>query len=129
MEQTFAMFLNINDIKQEDIKQELLNKMPGKDDEQNVIEGIAEFWECSWHPQTKEINQMIKNGEKLDASTFLIFLDHNYETSTWCEQCRKTLLEMKQEEILEVGEGNTYKYKFFVCTDCAQIIKYATFYY
>jgi len=38
MEQTFAMFLNINDIKQEDIKQELLNKMPGKDDEQNVIE-------------------------------------------------------------------------------------------
>nr|CAD2193845.1 unnamed protein product [Meloidogyne enterolobii]CAD2199848.1 unnamed protein product [Meloidogyne enterolobii] len=129
MEQTFAKFLNINDINQENIKQEELNKLSGNVVEQNIIEGTAEFWDCEWHPQTKELNRMIKNGEKMDASTFFIFLDHNYETSSWCDKCRKTLYEMKQDEILKFEEGNTYKYKFFVCTDCAQIIKYATFYY
>ncbi|CAK5072872.1 unnamed protein product [Meloidogyne enterolobii] len=129
MEQTFAKFLNINDIKEETIKQGSLNEMFGKAVKQNVLEGTAMFWDCSWHPLTKEINQKIKNGENLDISMFFEFLDHNYETSTWCDQCRKTLYEMKQDEILKVEEGNTYKYKFFVCSDCAQIIKYATFHY
>jgi len=38
MEQTFAKFLNINDIKEETIKQESLNEMFGKAVKQNVLE-------------------------------------------------------------------------------------------
>ena len=37
MEQTFAKFLNINDIKQEDVEQEELDKVTGKVVEQNVF--------------------------------------------------------------------------------------------
>nr|CAD2202663.1 unnamed protein product [Meloidogyne enterolobii] len=72
---------------------------------------------------------MIKNGEKLDSSTLFTFLDHNFELSTWCDHCRTKILKKEQDEIIKVEKGNTYKYKFFVCADCAQIIKYATFYY
>nr|CAD2184861.1 unnamed protein product [Meloidogyne enterolobii] len=127
MEQTFASFLNINDINQEKLSSD--PSMPNKVVEQKVLEGTAEFWDCSWHPLTKELNQMIKKGEKLDSATLFTFLDHNYELSTWCDQCRSTLFEMEQDEIIKIEKGNTYKYKFFVCADCAQIIKYATFYY
>uniref|UniRef100_A0A914L7I5 Uncharacterized protein n=1 Tax=Meloidogyne incognita TaxID=6306 RepID=A0A914L7I5_MELIC len=134
MEQTFASFLNIKDMEQEGAKPFLAHtftsptEMPQNVVEQSVIEGEAQFWDCSWHPLTKEVNIMLKNGEKLDYSTFLGFLDHNFELSTWCNQCFETIFGMKQEEIIKI-EGNKYTYKFFVCKDCAQIIKYATFHF
>ncbi|CAK5005757.1 unnamed protein product [Meloidogyne enterolobii] len=109
--------------------EETFSSLNIKDVEQKTVEGTAEFWDCPWHPSIKEINQVIKNGEKLDLSTFWIFLDHNYEVSTWCCQCRETVFDMDQDEIIKLLEGNTYSFKFFVCSECAQIIKYATFHY
>uniref|UniRef100_A0A1I8BJQ0 Thiol oxidase n=1 Tax=Meloidogyne hapla TaxID=6305 RepID=A0A1I8BJQ0_MELHA len=106
-----------------------LDKIVSKDVEQKLVEGIAEFWDCSWHPLTKEVNQILKNGEQLDFSTFLGFLDHNYELSDWCDPCREKVYDREQKEIIQLCGENTYKYKFFVCNDCAQIIKYATFHY
>uniref|UniRef100_A0A914NV60 Uncharacterized protein n=1 Tax=Meloidogyne incognita TaxID=6306 RepID=A0A914NV60_MELIC len=76
MEQTFASFLNIKDIEQEGAKPILahtfaaINGMSQNVVEQSVLEGEAEFWDCSWHPLTNKVNQMLKNGEKLDYSTF-----------------------------------------------------------
>uniref|UniRef100_A0A1I8BGU0 DUF1033 family protein n=1 Tax=Meloidogyne hapla TaxID=6305 RepID=A0A1I8BGU0_MELHA len=103
--------------------------LKSKDVEQKVVEGSAEFWDYAWEPIAKEANQIFKNWKRLDFSVFLGFLDYKYLFPMWCDQCRKKVFNMNQDELIKIDEGYTYKYKFSVCNDCAPIIEYVNSYY